>query len=294
MKFAIRAARVASLSFVASFFAPTVASADVVEEVFKVPVTVDGASGRPVSRDVVTTVVRDTANRYAPLLILSHGRSAGLETMPRVRYPQIAKFFVEHGYLVVMPTRIGYGPTGGPDVETRGRDCAHAEFAFGFRVAADETQQVIDWAVQRDDVDASHIVAVGMSYGGAATLALAARNPDGLVAAVNFSGGSGGDKDRRPGDPCNPERVAAAYETFGKTTHVPELWLYSTNDLFWGSDIPKAWFARYRKAGAPARFLEMPPVGDNGHQLMTNGQDLWRAEVLRFLADPAGVAATTR
>jgi dienelactone hydrolase len=268
-----------------------VAQAAPVEDVASVPVAVRDASGRDVGRDLVVTVLHDPANGRAPLLVLSHGRGPNRESMPRVRFPVVARFFVEHGYTVVMPTRIGYGPTGGPDVETRGAACRDADFAPGFRVAADQTQQVIDWAAKRDDVDASRIVLAGVSYGGATSLALGARNPPGVVAVVNFSGGSGGDKDRSPRRPCHPDRVGDAYAGFGAATHVPTLWLYSENDLFWGADIPKAWFARYREGGAPTRFVAEPPVGDNGHELMTRGMALWRDEVTTFLGDPAkGIA----
>lgn len=286
MKRAVAVARRAMLAAVV----PIVANATIVEEVATVPVAIRDANDRPVAHDIVVTIVRDDARPRAPLLVLSHGRGPERESMGRARFPVVARYFVEQGYVVVMPTRIGYGETGGPDVETRGRGCARAEFGPGFRVAADETQQVIDWAVRRDDVDASRIVAVGVSYGGATSLALAARNPPGLVATINFSGGSGGDKDHRPRDPCHPDDVAATYADYGRTARVPALWLYAENDLLWGADIPKAWFARYRAAGAPAIFVETAPVGDNGHALMTLGQRLWRGEVQRFLADP--VAAT--
>jgi predicted dienelactone hydrolase len=87
----------------------------------------------------VVTVLRDTSLGHAPILVLSHGRGPDRLTMGRARFPLAARFFVEHGYLVVMPTRIGYGETGGPDVETRGRDCEHAEFEHGFATAADES-----------------------------------------------------------------------------------------------------------------------------------------------------------
>ena len=268
-----------------ALFATSATPAAIVEETFKVPVSVTDAFDHPVSHDVVVTILRDTARDHAPIVILGHGRGPDRLTMGRARFPLAAKFFVEQGYLVVMPTRIGYGDTGGPDVETRGRDCDHAEFDHGFATAADETQQVLDWAAQRDDVDATRIVAVGQSYGGATTLALAARNPPGLVAAINFSGGSGGDQARRPGSPCSPERVASAYEGYGRTTRVPELWLYSSNDQLWGAEVPKTWFARYRTNGAPAEFLAMPPVGSNGHLLFNQAGDLWHPEVLRFLAE---------
>ncbi len=265
--------------------------AAVVEEVAKVPVAIRDAAGRPVERDLVVTILRDDDRPRAPLLVLSHGRGPDRETMGRARFPLVARFFVDEGYLVVMPTRIGYGDTGGPDVETRGRGCANADFGAGFRVAADEVQQVIDWAVRRDDVEPMRIVAAGVSYGGATTLALAARNPPGLLAAINFSGGSGGDKDRRPRDPCNPDNVGETYAEFGRTTHVPELWMYASNDLLWGADIPKRWFARFREGGAPATFIAFGPVGDDGHALMNRGLRLWRADVRRFLADPAAPLA---
>ena len=263
------------------------ARAGIVEEVVRIPVSVTDASDRPVRQDVVVTILRDTSRDRSPILVLSHGRGPERLTMGRARFALAAKFFVEHGWLVVMPTRIGYGETGGPDVETRDRDCAHAEFAHGFATAADETQQVLDRIATRSDVDPTRIVAVGQSYGGATTLALAARNPAGLLAAVNFSGGSGGDLERHPTKPCNPDRVGAAYEGYGRTTRVPELWLYSTNDRLWGDAIPKDWFARYRAAGAPATFVEMPAVGDNGHLLFNRGGDLWHDPVLRFLEENA-------
>jgi dienelactone hydrolase len=287
----IAVARVASAGLFGLCALSGPARSEIIEDVASVPVTVRDTYGDEVSRDVVVTVLHDPANGRAPLLVLSHGRGDDRTTMGRSRFPLVAGVFVERGYTVVVPTRIGYGATGGPDVESVRLGCDRVQFGPGFRVAADETQQVIDWAARRDDVDASRIVAVGVSYGGATSVALAARNPPGLVAVVNFSGGSGGDKDRHPEQPCRPERLATAYATYGRTTHVPELWLYAENDRLWGADIPKTWFARYREAGAPARFVAEPPVGDNGHALMQRGIALWRDEVARFLDDPAGDAA---
>ena len=275
-----------SALLLAAVVGPT--DAAIVEEVYRLPIAVHDAFDRPVAHDMVVTVVRDDARPRSPILLLNHGRSgedAERVAMGRARFPLAAAFFAGQGYFVVVPTRIGYGETGGPDVETRGRDCEHADYDHGFATAADESRQVLDWARRRNDVDPKRIVAIGQSYGGATTLALAASNPDGLVAAINFSGGSGGDAARRPGNPCRPDRVAAAYATYGGTTHVPELWLYSANDKLWGSTIPKGWFERYAMGGAPASFVSMPPIGDNGHALFMRGGDLWRPIVMRFLKE---------
>jgi dienelactone hydrolase len=46
----------------------------------------------------------------------------------------------------------------------------------------------IAYARTLPQVDAAHVVAMGVSSGGFATVALTAKAPDGLVAAINFAG----------------------------------------------------------------------------------------------------------
>jgi len=115
----------------------------------------------------------------------------------------------------------------------------------------------LEWAKCLPYVDARRILAVGTSMGGISTIALAARNPEGVVAAINFAGGKGGDPLGRPGNPCAPEKLAQSYAAFGKTARVPTLWLYAENDLYWGAELPKQW---HKAAAIRPPSSGSPPV----------------------------------
>ena len=121
--------------------------------------------------------------------------------------------------------------------------------------------------------------------GGISTIALAARNPPGMVAAVNFAGGKGGDPASRPGDPCAPDKLAQSYAAFGKTARVPTLWLYSQNDLYWGPELPRQWHKAYVEAGGKAEFTALPPFGRDGHVVFGQAVSLWEPLVDAFLKE---------
>ena len=74
--------------------------------------------------------------------------------------------------------------------------------------------------------------------------------------------------------------------TIGAKARTPSLWLYSSNDLYWGPDYPREWFAAYRKAGGRARFVALPPYGTDGHQSFSRNRDGWRDAVMQFLRNP--------
>jgi len=77
--------------------------------------------------------------------------------------------------------------------------------------------------------------------------------------------------------------VMAAY---GRTTHIASLWLYASNDSFWGAYWPRAWFDAFARGGSPAQFVMTEPVPNaDGHQLLTRGRPLWSAAVDAFLTE---------
>jgi predicted peptidase len=85
-------------------------------------------------------------------------------------------------------------------------------------------------------LNAARGIVVGQSFGGATAIALSAREVPGMVAAVNFAGGGGGDPVGHPGVPCSAYRMTAMFRSYGTTAKVPTLWLYSENDQFWGKN----------------------------------------------------------
>ncbi|MBX3665710.1 MAG: dienelactone hydrolase [Burkholderiales bacterium] len=263
------------------------AAAGIGERMIAVPVQVRGPDGATIAQDIVVTVFEAAGHSSYPLLVLNHGRpsGAGRAGLRRVRYAQAAHFFAGLGFSVWVPTRIGYGASGTAiDAEHAG-PCSNRDFAGSFGIAADQVQQVIDAARREPRIDARRIVIAGQSYGGATSIAVAARGLPGVVAAINFAGGGGGNPDTRPGEPCSSSITTAVFGGYGRSTRVPTLWIYTGNDRYFGPHHSQAWFAAFRANGGTGEFLLLPPFGDNGHQLFARGFDIWAPPVQRFLGE---------
>jgi dienelactone hydrolase len=257
------------------------------ERIVRVPVRIHDATGKALAQDIVVTVFEEPGRASYPLLVLSHGRppASGRAGLNRVRYSQAARFFAGLGFSVWVPTRAGYGVSGvAIDAEYAG-PCGNRNFARSFGTAADQVQQVIDHARRESRIDAQRIVLVGQSYGGATSIATAARNLPGVVAAVNFAGGGGGNPEAHPGDPCSISISTATFGGYGRNTRVPTLWIYTENDLYFGPHHSAAWFAAFRANGGNGEYLLLPAFGDNGHRLFARGFEIWAPIVQRFLAE---------
>lgn len=255
------------------------------ESVQKVLVSVPMENGAAATGELVVSVYPPAAPGKHPLLVINHGRGAtpaDRAKMSRSPFPQAVKYFTDAGFVVAVPLRMGYGETGGPDLEDSG-SCGNRQFTPMFDRVASQIGQVVQALQQRPDVDASNVVLVGQSLGGAASLALAARNPAGVRTAVNFAGGAGGDAAKSPGQPCGAERLQQTYAAYGQTTRMPTLWIYAENDLYWGPDWPKRWVDAYNAAGGHATFVPMGPDGNNGHLLFVRSPQKWRPVVAEYL-----------
>jgi hypothetical protein len=110
------------------------------------------------------------------------------------------------------------------------------------------------------------------------------RQPAGLVGAVNFSGGVGGDPEKNPGKPCSPQQVASLFGRFAKGARVSMLWLYWQNDLYWGADTPRRWHEAWAAGGGLAEFQSLPPLGHDGHSGVSADMDHWVPRVDDYLA----------
>ena len=269
--------------------AATACAAAVVEEVMVVTATVENMYGKPVTQPITVTVFRDDDRAKAPFLVLNHGRPAQPDEyakMGRVRFTDNARWFVSKGFAVFVPTRIGYGVTGGEDMEYSGLGSAR-NYAPGFEVAAQQTLRVIELAQGLPYVDGERGVLVGQSFGGSATLATAAKRPPGIVGAINFAGGGGGNPVSRPGEPSRPDLLEKTFAGYGRTTTVPCLWLYSANDRYFGAVYPTQWFDAYRRGNPAAFFVALPPLpaarGPDGHATFTRDPAAWRPAVEAFL-----------
>ena len=266
--------------------APPQLAADLNEAVVRWPVTVRLPRGGSRSGDMVLTHFRPAGAGPFPVVIMNHGRRAEARAEPpRFRFLRIARFWVRRGFAVVVPTRLGYGETGtDPDPENSGA-CAAKNYRPMLEAGIAQTAAAIAFARTQPWADTSRVVLAGQSVGGFITVAASGRPLPGVVAAINFAGGSGGNPKDRPGEPCGPERIEAAFAAAGRTARVPALFFYAENDRFWGAAWPKAWHAAYVAAGGRAKLISAPPIGEDGHHFINTGFRLWRRDVDRLLGE---------
>ena len=262
-----------------------------VEETIALPVTVNTRNGETLSQEMHIGIFRDDSAAAAqPFLILGHGRPANgnFAGFKVDGFRKQIDYFVERGFVVLAHLRIGYGASGGPDVENAG-PCNNRDFAYSYGVGGQQTTQVLAFARTLPYVLPDKGIVAGQSYGGALAIEAASHNPPGVVGTINFAGGGGGDPVNRPGQPCRPDKLEALYAEYGKTARIPTLWLYSETDGFWGKEIPQAWFAAFVAQGGNGRFIQLPSVyragAGAGHAAFTRIQSEWEPHVERFLGE---------
>jgi len=232
---------------------------------------------------VLITQYKPDGDGPFPIVIINHGRGSDRVNPPKFSYIEQARFFLRRGFAVFVPTRIGYGQMGTAfDPEDSG-SCNNRYYQVTAEAASTEILAVLAYADRLPYVDPKRAIMVGVSVGGYATTASAAKNPPGLIAAINFAGGAGGDPLKHPGVPCEGNRLEDMYARFGATTKVPMLWLYAQNDLFFGPASSQAWHTAFVQAGGNAEFHLLPPFGENGHYLFGKGLDVWSPIVGQFM-----------
>jgi dienelactone hydrolase len=241
---------------------------------------------------------RELEKSPRPVVVINHGTSEAArlaQAMPVFYW--LSRWFVERGYVVVLPERRGHGATGGLLAESVG-SCADPDHYRSGLIAADDVAAVVAYMRRQSFADPDRITVAGISTGGWASLALASRNPPGVRSIVNFAGGRGGHAGGRPNAICSASRLIDAAGQFGKTARIPTLWLYSRNDSYFGPQLAERMAAAFKAGGGNADLHVLPPYEDDGHTIADDqdGWDLWGPALEEFLAahDPetAAIAAT--
>jgi dienelactone hydrolase len=199
-----------------------------------------------------------------------------------------ARDLAYRGYLAVAVVRRGYGMSGG----TPGRPtnapfakCNDADLRRYFAVEADDLERALRVVAARADADPARVIALGGSVGGGAVIALAARNPAGLKAAVNLAGAMRL-TDETGNLICPQDMPIAALASFGGQTKTPTLWIYSENDSNFGPDAARKVHAAYVAQGGVATLKIAPSLHPNdGHNIMElpAGRQQWLAALDPFL-----------
>jgi len=157
----------------------------------------------------------------------------------------------------------------------------HREQHLLGRYGGEDLRESAEYLRTRPEVDPSRMISIGVSTGGLAMVGLAADPPPGLDAAISFAGGRGS---KGPDNVCNADALVKAFGEFGKHSKVPMLWIYSTNDHFFGPQLAQRFYQAFTQNGGKAQFIAAPPYGEDGHSLFSlRGAPIWAPMVDDFL-----------
>lgn len=213
-----------------------------------------------------------------PLIVLSHGSPRG-SNRPTIYYKAQAKWFTDRGYVVALPMRRGYGRSHGRWSEGYG-SCGSSNYVKAALATSDDILSAVAYFSQQSFVDPKRIILVGQSAGGLGSTAAASRNPRGVIGFVNFSGGRGS---RSSGFNCSPEKLVVATRHFGKTTDIPNVWIYGSYDDFFGPKLSKEMYQAFDETSTSASAYHL--LKGYGHSIFSRIKhvDIWGPIVDEFL-----------
>jgi dienelactone hydrolase len=232
---------------------------------------------------IEVTVFRPAGAGPFPVLVLSHGSPRSAEARRaggRQRLAAQSERFVAMGFAVLVPTRRGYGGSGGEWAEAYGRCNAPDYYAAGLETARD-LRAAVDAVRGEPWADTGRVVLAGQSAGGFGSVAAASGEFEGLVGVINFAGGRGS---LAPGQVCGEAHLVEAMARYGSGSRVPELWIYSRNDQFFAPGLARRMHGAFIDSGGRAEFVEAPAVGLDGHGYFARAMDDWAPRVEGFLA----------
>lgn len=246
-------------------------------EELRIPMAIAGARG------LEAVLIRPAAPGRHPLALLTHGAPRDAAERPVMSanrsYPQAVEF-ARRGFAALSVMRRGYGTSDGSFAEAAG-PCERRDYLGAGKASALDLRAAIAAAERRSDVTTQGMIAVGVSAGGFASLALAADPPSGLAAVISFAGGRGS---RADNEVCSEAALIEAFGAYGRTARVPTLWVYAANDKYFGPELARKMHAAFVNSGGRAQLIEAAAFGNDGHALYSAaGIPIWTPMVDEFL-----------
>ncbi|HYP69730.1 MAG TPA: alpha/beta hydrolase [Variovorax sp.] len=223
-----------------------------------------------------------------PTLIFNHGSTGDGDKPEWFKHtataPELAQYFVDRGWQVLMPQRRGRGKSDGLYDEgferDRSRYACKAELSLpGVERAVADLDVVMAYVKTLPSVDSRHMMIGGISRGGVLSVVYAGTRPDTFEGVVNFVGGWVGGR-------CeDAERVNPVLFRRGAAFKGPQIWLYGDKDPFYSLSHSRKNFDAFVAAGGKGRFLTYPPPpGQIGH-FISQSPALWSADMDSYLQE---------
>lgn len=224
---------------------------------------------------------RPSASGRVPVLVFNHGSTGGGRVAPTstvyYRYPDVARFFVDRGFAVLIPMRRGRGASGGEYLERY--ECDRTILASGVDRGIEDVEAAIAFVSNQPWADMDRFLLGGMSRGGLLSVVYPSRRKTNARGVINFAGGW--TIERCDGaSRANTDTFAAA----GRAGALPMLWLYSENDRNYGPAAVRSYHRAFTQGGGVAELQLFPPIGHDGHILLPPSVRVWQAAVADFLA----------
>jgi pimeloyl-ACP methyl ester carboxylesterase len=251
-------------------------------ETSMVPVIVDGQSIRLEMR-----IHKPPAEGKVPTLVFNHGstgtgRDPNLFTKPQ-QFSQLAQFFVQLGWAVVLPSRRGRGGSEGEYDEgfaidrSQGYTCEPSLSIPGADRALRDIEAAMGAILTMPFVDPKRVVIGGASRGGILSVAYAGQHPEQVKGVINFVGGWLGYR-------CKTVS-SVNQEIFKRGARYPSetIWLYGDWDQFYPLFHSRENFAAFQAAGGKGVFHEFtPPPGLSGHAIAAR-PEIWASVLDAYL-----------
>lgn len=226
--------------------------------------------------ELETTLYKPDGEGPFPVVVINHGKALGdARFQSRYRPALAARYFMQRGYVVLVPMRQGFSKSGGSYI---GGGC---NVESNGRVQAADVKAVLDYVVAQPWADKQRMLVLGQSHGGWTTLAFGAQNYPGVKALVNFAGGL-----RQESCANWHEALASGAASYASQTQLPSVWFYGDNDSYFNTETYRAMFDGYTAAGGKARLVAFGQFGADAHSMFSSraGQPIWQPEVTRLLA----------
>ena len=251
------------------------AADDVVIETESLSVTIAGA---PIKLEAISAKPAGASGKLPIALIVPGLPTASQTNLSAADQMLTARDFARRGWLAAVVLRRGYGRSAG--AKPQPVPCDVAAYRKKLAADADDLEAALAALARRPDADSTRAIALGNASAGAAVVALSARNPDGLSAAISISGGLQSEMSCAWDKP-----LVNVLQEFGRQSRVPNFWLYAKNDSVFTEDLADRMHAAFLDAGGDVTFVTFDPVGTEGQALFTARatRHLWLAEVDGFL-----------
>lgn len=238
--------------------------------------------GRPAQLETLI-VKRRGAEGPLPVALITHGKPpdrGSMSGMRAERMRQQARDMARRGWLAVAVMRRGFGQSDGPPAADL--TCASLEMLPRFERDAQDLAAVLTEVLKRPDAQPDNALAMGVSAGGAAALALAALQPPGLKAVVNISGGLKVQECLEKSEAT----LVGAISALAPRIKAQTLWVYADNDSFFGPKVVDRMYEAALDKGMRVRRVALPAIGTDGHDIFSTaqGRRAWLLELDQSLA----------